>query len=340
MAEPSWRPSRTRTPWPGWPGASSPSATRSWTGPGATGPTARPSSSTSSGCCATSWTPCAATRSASRTTCCSRPRPWNGWCKLEDIRELKRALAQEVGTLKRAVQERQATEAAQYDKLLGRVSTLEESLSRARAEAATDALTGIPNRGTFDVTVREWLARAGRGRPGLRPGDGRPRRLQEDQRHARAPGGRPRPDGGGAIAGRRRGGRTNSRRATGARSSRCCSTRRRPGAGPAQRRCCSASPRPTSTPLGGEKKFLTFTFSAGVTEFVVGRHAGDRRQARRRGALRREAQGQEARRGPRAVAAAGPDRLSPGPCHSPLRIRSTEIGRSAGAIAACAVSRD
>jgi diguanylate cyclase len=83
--------------------------------------------------------------------------------ELEDIRELKRALAREVGTLRRAVEERRSVEAAQYDKLLGRVHTLEESLSRARAEAATDALTGIPNRGAFDLAVREWLARAAGG---------------------------------------------------------------------------------------------------------------------------------------------------------------------------------
>jgi diguanylate cyclase len=82
---------------------------------------------------------------------------------IEDIRELKRALAREVGTLKQAVEERRASEAEQYGELLGRVQTLEDNLSRARAEAATDALTSIQNRGAFDVAMRDWLARAGRG---------------------------------------------------------------------------------------------------------------------------------------------------------------------------------
>jgi diguanylate cyclase len=42
------------------------------------------------------------------------------------------------------------------------VKTLEENLKKARAEAATDALTGIPNRGGFDLALREWLLRAGK----------------------------------------------------------------------------------------------------------------------------------------------------------------------------------
>ena len=87
--------------------------------------------------------------------------------EIEDIRELKRTLAREVGALKKAVEERQATEATQYEKLLGRVNTLEENLVRARAEASTDALTGIPNRGAFDLTIREWLGQAQRGGPGF-----------------------------------------------------------------------------------------------------------------------------------------------------------------------------
>jgi diguanylate cyclase len=87
--------------------------------------------------------------------------------QIEDIRELKRALAREVGMLKRAVEQRKEAEAAQYEKLLGRVNTLEEGLTRARAEAATDALTGVPNRGAFDVTLREWIAGASRGGAGF-----------------------------------------------------------------------------------------------------------------------------------------------------------------------------
>ena len=86
--------------------------------------------------------------------------------EIDDIRELRQALAREVKALREVVAERQAAEARQYDTLSTRVQTLEQSLVTARSEAATDALTGIPNRGAFDLAIREWLARAARdGRP-------------------------------------------------------------------------------------------------------------------------------------------------------------------------------
>ena len=80
--------------------------------------------------------------------------------ELEDIRELKRALSREVQTIRTAVAERQEHEAKHYETLNSRVQSLEQSLVKARAEAATDALTSLPNRGAFDVAVREWAARA------------------------------------------------------------------------------------------------------------------------------------------------------------------------------------
>ncbi|MEZ5421171.1 MAG: GGDEF domain-containing protein [Vicinamibacterales bacterium] len=80
--------------------------------------------------------------------------------EIEDIRELKRALSAEVQTIRAAVAERQKNEAKHYDTLTSRVQSLEQSLVKARAEAATDALTQLPNRGAFDVAVREWVERA------------------------------------------------------------------------------------------------------------------------------------------------------------------------------------
>lgn len=86
--------------------------------------------------------------------------------EIEDLRELKRALAREVETLRAAVTARQTTEAKHYDALSRRVQSLEQSLVKAKAEAATDPLTQLPNRGAFDVAVREWVKRAERdGRP-------------------------------------------------------------------------------------------------------------------------------------------------------------------------------
>lgn len=80
--------------------------------------------------------------------------------QIDDIRELKRALANEVETIRTAVAERQKNEAAHFETLTTRVQSLEQSLVKARAEAATDALTQLPNRGAFDLAVNEWVARA------------------------------------------------------------------------------------------------------------------------------------------------------------------------------------
>ena len=83
--------------------------------------------------------------------------------EIEDIRELKRALSCEVHTLRDAVAARQVSEARHYETLTSRVQWLETSLVEAKIEAATDALTQLPNRGAFDVAVREWVERAAHG---------------------------------------------------------------------------------------------------------------------------------------------------------------------------------
>jgi diguanylate cyclase len=189
--------------------------------------------------------------------------------QLEDIRELKRTLAREVGTLKRAVEQRQVTEAAQYDKLVGRVNTLEDSLSRARTEAATDALTGIPNRGAFDVSVREWLARAGRGGAGFalamvdlddfkKINDTHGHQVGDRVLMAAA-----RLLAGGVEAGElasRYGGEEFALLLGGSAS------QARDRLDGLLRRIAPAY----EYTLGGERKFLSFTFSAGVTEFIAG----------------------------------------------------------------------
>jgi diguanylate cyclase len=86
--------------------------------------------------------------------------------EIEDIRELKRSLTREVKVLQQTVTEHRAAEAKRFETLTTRVESLEHSLVKARAAAATDALTQLPNRGAFDVEIREWLTRAVRdGRP-------------------------------------------------------------------------------------------------------------------------------------------------------------------------------
>ncbi len=97
----------------------------------------------------------------------------------------------------------------------GRASpSLETQLDRTRREAAIDPLTNVANRRTFERTCREWL---GPNRPGLRHGDGRRGRLQDDQRPSRPRGRRPRArhrrrDARALAANRRPGGAAGRRR--------------------------------------------------------------------------------------------------------------------------------
>ncbi len=85
-----------------------------------------------------------------------------GMVEIQDIRELKRQLSREIVSLKQTVARREETDARQCELLSSRVESLQQSLKAARAEAATDALTSLPNRGAFDVALREWIARAAR----------------------------------------------------------------------------------------------------------------------------------------------------------------------------------
>jgi diguanylate cyclase len=82
--------------------------------------------------------------------------------ELQDIRELKRSLVREITVMRATLAERQRAESRTTERLARQVTTLEESLRKAKAEAATDALTGVPNRGGFDHALRDWLSK---GRP-------------------------------------------------------------------------------------------------------------------------------------------------------------------------------
>lgn len=190
--------------------------------------------------------------------------------ELEDIRELKRELAREVQSLRQVVAERQEAEARHYQRLTTRVCTLEDSLAKARAEAATDALTGIANRGAFDVALREWLARAARGGAGFTMAivD------LDDFKRINDTHGHPVGDRvimaaarllqGGVEAGElaaRYGGEEFALLLAPAQASRA-----RARLTALQQRVAPAY----EYDLGGERRFLTFTFSAGVTEYAAG----------------------------------------------------------------------
>jgi diguanylate cyclase len=79
--------------------------------------------------------------------------------EVEDIRDLKRRIAQEVTALNRFVSEKQEREEAYYSKLTKRIEVLQARLVETEEAAALDPLTQIANRGTFDRTLTRWLAR-------------------------------------------------------------------------------------------------------------------------------------------------------------------------------------
>ncbi len=84
---------------------------------------------------------------------------------VEDIRELKRRISDEVTALNRFVAEKQEREEAYYSTLTKRIEVLQARLAETEEAAALDPLTQIPNRGTFDQTLRRWLARSPQAQP-------------------------------------------------------------------------------------------------------------------------------------------------------------------------------
>lgn len=85
---------------------------------------------------------------------------FNRLTDLEDIRDLKRRISQEVTALNRFVSEKQEREEAYYSKLTKRIEVLQARLVETEEAAALDPLTQIANRGTFDSTLKRWLNRA------------------------------------------------------------------------------------------------------------------------------------------------------------------------------------
>ncbi len=79
--------------------------------------------------------------------------------ELNDIRDLKRRVAQEVTALDRFVSEKQEREQAYFSKLTRRIDVLQARLVESEEAASLDPLTQIANRGTFDRTLARWLSR-------------------------------------------------------------------------------------------------------------------------------------------------------------------------------------
>ena len=83
---------------------------------------------------------------------------FNRLTEIEDIRELKKQISQEVRELNRVVQEKQKQDEASYAKLSRRIEVLQTNLQQTREEASLDPLTRVANRGTFDRALKRWVA--------------------------------------------------------------------------------------------------------------------------------------------------------------------------------------
>lgn len=79
---------------------------------------------------------------------------------LEDIRDLRKRIGDEVGTLKRAVAEKQHRDETAYTQLTSRVETLQKKLSDMEVEATMDALTCVGNRRRFQLSLTRMVAQA------------------------------------------------------------------------------------------------------------------------------------------------------------------------------------
>jgi diguanylate cyclase len=83
---------------------------------------------------------------------------FNRLTEIEDIRELKKQIAQEVRELNRTVAEKQKQDEVNFSRLSQRIEVLQTNLARSNEEASLDALTRIANRGSFDRALEQWVA--------------------------------------------------------------------------------------------------------------------------------------------------------------------------------------
>jgi len=81
----------------------------------------------------------------------------HSYCDLEDIRELKVRLAQEVAQLKDTITEKQKRDAGKLVALSERVTVLQSKLEEVEQKAQTDGLTGLYNRASFDERITELV---------------------------------------------------------------------------------------------------------------------------------------------------------------------------------------
>jgi len=78
--------------------------------------------------------------------------------RIDDIRELKRRISEEVGNLKHLVVEQQRKEAATHAKLSQQVDRLQAKLQQLKTTSRQDSLTSVANRRTFDEELARRVA--------------------------------------------------------------------------------------------------------------------------------------------------------------------------------------
>ena len=85
-----------------------------------------------------------------------------GIAQLDDIRDLRRRLGDEVAGLRRAVAEKQKREEEAFRALTSRVETLQTRLAELEVQVTLDPLTKVANRGSFDRALVQYIAVARR----------------------------------------------------------------------------------------------------------------------------------------------------------------------------------
>ena len=83
---------------------------------------------------------------------------FNRLTEIEDIRELKKLIANEVRVLNKTVSEKQKQDEVNYSQLSKRIEVLQTNLVRSNEEASLDPLTRVSNRGSFDRAIEQWVA--------------------------------------------------------------------------------------------------------------------------------------------------------------------------------------
>ena len=85
---------------------------------------------------------------------------FKGIALLDDIRELKKNLTDEANALQKTIENKRKKDENALSALTQKVETLEAHLVEAEEQAAIDALTRIPNRGTFDRSLARMVKAA------------------------------------------------------------------------------------------------------------------------------------------------------------------------------------